>query len=81
MTYTSPSRARTYDLAVNSRSLYRLSYRGITKTTNIRLCSIYATWGILCGIFGICQTGFQEIHPSPTGKEGFLQNTAGRRIN
>ena len=25
----SPSRARTYDLAVNSRSLYRLSYRGI----------------------------------------------------
>ena len=25
---TSPSRARTYNLAVNSRSLYRLSYRG-----------------------------------------------------
>ncbi len=26
---TSPSRARTYNLAVNSRSLYQLSYRGI----------------------------------------------------
>ncbi len=26
----SPSRARTYNLAVNSRSLYQLSYRGIT---------------------------------------------------
>ncbi len=25
----SPSRARTYNLAVNSRSLYQLSYRGI----------------------------------------------------
>ena len=27
--HNSPSRIRTYDLAVNSRSLYRLSYRGI----------------------------------------------------
>ena len=27
--FNSPSRARTYDLAVNSRSLYLLSYRGI----------------------------------------------------
>ena len=27
--HNSPSRVRTYDLAVNSRSLYRLSYRGI----------------------------------------------------
>jgi hypothetical protein len=27
-THTSPSRARTCDLAVNSRSLYQLSYRG-----------------------------------------------------
>ena len=26
---SSPGRARTYDLAVNSRSLYQLSYRGI----------------------------------------------------
>ncbi len=26
--YNSPSRTRTYDLAVNSRSLYQLSYRG-----------------------------------------------------
>lgn len=28
---TSPSRARTCDLAVNSRSLYQLSYRGMLK--------------------------------------------------
>lgn len=27
---SSPSRARTYDLAVNSRSLYQLSYRGLS---------------------------------------------------
>ena|GEM_PF-3849021 len=27
--HTSPSRTRTYNLAVNSRSLYQLSYRGI----------------------------------------------------
>ena len=27
--FNSPSRARTYDLAVNSRPLYQLSYRGI----------------------------------------------------
>ena len=34
MTYirsNSPSRTRTYDNSVNSRALYRLSYRGITK--------------------------------------------------
>ncbi len=28
--YNSPSRIRTYDLAVNSRSLYQLSYRGLS---------------------------------------------------
>ena len=27
--HNSPSRTRTYNLAVNSRSLYQLSYRGI----------------------------------------------------
>ena len=27
----SPSRARTYDNAVNSRALYRLSYRGLLR--------------------------------------------------
>ena len=30
--HNSPSRTRTYNLAVNSRSLYQLSYRGIAKT-------------------------------------------------
>ncbi len=29
LTHNSPSRTRTYDLAVNSRSLYQLSYRGL----------------------------------------------------
>lgn len=41
--FNSPSRARTYNLAVNSRSLYQLSYRGMllpdcpsqTRTSNI----------------------------------------------
>ena len=33
----SPSRIRTYDLAVNSRSLYRLSYRGIKNCLYIGL--------------------------------------------
>ena len=30
--FNSPSRTRTYDLAVNSRSLYQLSYRGFSRT-------------------------------------------------
>ncbi len=33
----SPSRARTYNLAVNSRSLYLLSYRGIASAHIIGL--------------------------------------------
>ena len=32
--HNSPSRTRTYNLAVNSRSLYRLSYRGIPADPN-----------------------------------------------
>ncbi len=32
---TSPSRTRTYNLAVNSRSLYQLSYRGIITPSRI----------------------------------------------
>ena len=35
MTKNSPSRARTYDLAVNSRSLYLLSYRGTYPSKDI----------------------------------------------
>ena len=31
----SPSRVRTYDLAVNSRPLYQLSYRGIAAKVTI----------------------------------------------
>ena len=31
----SPSRTRTYDNSVNSRALYRLSYRGILNTNDI----------------------------------------------
>ncbi len=35
----SPSRTRTYNLAVNSRSLYQLSYRGIPMNrTGLTLC-------------------------------------------
>jgi hypothetical protein len=30
---SSPSRARTYDLAVNSRPLYQFSYRGLCRTS------------------------------------------------
>jgi hypothetical protein len=37
--HNSPSRARTYNLAVNSRSLYQLSYRGIPmKRFGLALC-------------------------------------------
>jgi hypothetical protein len=32
---SSPSRARTYNLAVNSRSLYQLSYRGIANKNDV----------------------------------------------
>lgn len=32
--FGSPSRARTYDLRINSPSLYRLSYRGSVRAGN-----------------------------------------------
>jgi hypothetical protein len=37
---SSPSRARTYDLAVNSRSLYQLSYRGMLIVTEANILYI-----------------------------------------
>ena len=37
---SSPSRARTYDLAVNSRSLYQLSYRGLVLRARILPCLV-----------------------------------------
>ena len=55
----SPSRTRTYDLAVNSRSLYQLSYRGIKnslKTPNRHAFSWI--FRILSMFWNICQETF-----------------------
>jgi hypothetical protein len=40
LTTNSPSRTRTYNLAVNSRSLYRLSYRGNNQSSWNSIMSI-----------------------------------------
>ena len=52
-----PNRTRTYDTAVNSRMLYRLSYRGICDSEY---------YIIIC--YGICQAFFYQIEQIFHGK-------------
>ena len=55
--FGAPNRTRTYDTAVNSRMLYRLSYRGICDSEY---------YIIIC--YGICQAFFYQIEQIFHGK-------------
>ena len=45
----SPSRTRTYDLAVNSRSLYQLSYRGSVSRQRATVVGVAVIYDISAG--------------------------------
>ena len=66
MKINSPSRTRTYDPTVNSRLLYRLSYRGIQITLTGLLYYIFPVFASIIFIFSHIPSKPHTEQPSTT---------------
>ncbi len=58
----SPSRTRTYDLAINSRVLYQLSYRGMALRERFKANQ---PWPQVAASGSVCMTKASGLHARP----------------